>query len=113
MTSASDSSGWPLTSRREQEKLENFLLTGNFDDVAGHNVPSAHLLDAIFVRTDNFAHFGLVFFEGFNSGFSIAFLKSNTNEINLTLILKKIQNVQTTFVLKLLKTNQNFKWKKK
>ena len=100
MTSASDSSGWPLTSRREQEKLENFLLTGNFDDVAGHNVPSAHLLDAIFVRTDNFAHFGLVFFEGFNSGFSIAFLKSNTIEINLNFLIKKLQK---SFVRKLLK----------
>ena len=85
MTSASDSSVWPLTSWRTRE-VENFL-TGNFDDVAGHNVPSAHLLDAIFVRTDNFAHFGLVFFEGFNSGFSIAFLKSNTQ-------MKSISNSQ-------------------
>lgn len=54
------------------------IRTGNFNDVAGDNILGTDLLHTILVRTDNLAHFRLVFLEGFNSGFSIAFLKMET-----------------------------------
>merc|ERR1712223_1013825 len=59
----------------------DFVTNGNFNDVSGNNFLCVDFLHAIFVSTDNFAHFGLVFLEGFDSRFSIAFLPDTDNGI--------------------------------
>ena len=61
--------------KRSVTKTFCFKLTGNFDNISGNNFLGTEFLYALLVSTDNFAHFGFIFLEGFNGRFSITLLK--------------------------------------
>lgn len=53
----------------------SWVLTGHFYDISGDNVLGFNPLDALPVLTVDLPHLGLILLKGFDSIFSISFLR--------------------------------------
>ena len=64
------------TDLHEPDVGGNLVADRDLDNVAGHNVHSLDLLNALLVGADDLAHFGLVLLESFNGRLGISLLNS-------------------------------------